>query len=905
MNVLINSRYCKLLFSIFISLLCNSSLYSQQSGIVWQKALLSNFDTTNSGIIFQGITTDSSNNIYFCQGLNNSDTSSSIISKFSPNGELLWRRTLLPNNQYQGLHTQFDYSAKILIDEDNNLIFYSKGYEVSTGNVLLLFKFDLNGNFISKGGLPITVNNSTSIKMGVHVDNGNIYFPIYDEMIDTGRLKIYCFDKNFNFLNTKTFEFYKSTHGTLVSANNIRISIQDSLLTVISSDVNPDYTELRCVGLFNNKNNLYYTENSYKPLNNMFKRGNQYIAFGGNGFIKFDTAGNKVFEYYNESCYGFNLDNDYLNFSVVYYSTNFIPIPILTVHNRYNIFTDSIYSFSPAIPQSVSAISFLIERSGINFYSSGIIQDDTINQFNGIRTYFFSKLDSLGNTLDYFYSTTTNPGWTQDRLVTCIDRDKNIVSFQSLRKPADSTPVKIFNYISKGSFNRIANLNGTCYFDENNNCIRDSTENAIPNNIVHLMPEDIYTSTDNNGRYSFTKLEGNANIEIIPINNNALCDTQKTIPCFGNIIFDSLDFGYKPNQNLFCSASIHNFVARPGFYPKVCCFVNNKNPFTIYNVYFTVLLDSAFQYINSDFIADSIIGNTLYYHLDSIQPNNFKKVFIGTYLPPTVPLGYNFIHQIQLETQTKIYRCFIKDTTTGITVGSYDPNDKIVEPIGKGQNNLVSNNSKLKYTIRFQNTGNDTAFNIKIIDEIDKNLDLNTFSIIASSHPMIFKLENRLAKFYFNNILLIDSNKSQDLSKGFIEFSILPKQNIDGAKIYNKADIYFDYNTPITTNTTYITIGDYIEPKISLPFNMTIYPNPNPNADLNIKLDILQKDNYTVNITDFTGRIIYTLISNYELPEGSHKYKIDLSQLSSGMYFIKIKSNKYKYNLSRKLLVTS
>ena len=131
----------KILLPFLFFVLFFSNVFSQSSGIVWEKELSTNTDTSNSGVIFQGITTDSLNNIYLCYSLNGSDTTSSIISKFSPYGELLWRRTLLSNNQYQGIYTQFDYRAKLFIDHDGNLVFCSKGYDSVTDNHLLLFKF--------------------------------------------------------------------------------------------------------------------------------------------------------------------------------------------------------------------------------------------------------------------------------------------------------------------------------------------------------------------------------------------------------------------------------------------------------------------------------------------------------------------------------------------------------------------------------------------------------------------------------------------------------------------------------------------------------------------------------------------------------------------------------------------
>lgn len=43
----------------------------------------------------------------------------------------------------------------------------------------------------------------------------------------------------------------------------------------------------------------------------------------------------------------------------------------------------------------------------------------------------------------------------------------------------------------------------------------------------------------------------------------------------------------------------------------------------------------------------------------------------------------------------------------------------------------------LEYLIRFQNTGNDTAFTVKILNLIDTTkLELSSFEFVASSHPV-------------------------------------------------------------------------------------------------------------------------------------------------------------------------
>ncbi|MCK6694655.1 MAG: T9SS type A sorting domain-containing protein [Thermoanaerobaculia bacterium] len=144
-------------------------------------------------------------------------------------------------------------------------------------------------------------------------------------------------------------------------------------------------------------------------------------------------------------------------------------------------------------------------------------------------------------------------------------------------------------------------------------------------------------------------------------------------------------------------------------------------------------------------------------------------------------------------------------------VGPYDPNDKTPSPLGWGAEHLIRNNTLIEYHIRFQNTGTDTAFTVVVRDTLSPNLDLASVRPGASSHPYRFEMApGRVLKFTFDNIMLPDSNVNEKASHGFIQFSVEQSDkplNPVGTVIENKAAIYFDYNTPILTNTVLHTIG--------------------------------------------------------------------------------------------------
>lgn len=148
------------------------------------------------------------------------------------------------------------------------------------------------------------------------------------------------------------------------------------------------------------------------------------------------------------------------------------------------------------------------------------------------------------------------------------------------------------------------------------------------------------------------------------------------------------------------------------------------------------------------------------------------------------------------------------ESTCNPFFGSYDPNDKRAIPTGIGMENNIQRNWELDYNIRFQNTGNDTAFLVVLRDTISEHLDLATLNVRSGSHQYSYEINpERELKITFANIQLPDSTTNLDESQGYLEYSISPKSDVPfGSLIENTAYIYFDYNAPIITNTVFHTI---------------------------------------------------------------------------------------------------
>ena len=224
-------------------------------------------------------------------------------------------------------------------------------------------------------------------------------------------------------------------------------------------------------------------------------------------------------------------------------------------------------------------------------------------------------------------------------------------------------------------------------------------------------------------------------------------------------------------------------------------------------------------------------------------------------------------------------------------IGAFDPNDKAAFPKGYGTEHYIKKNTDIEYKIRFQNTGTDTAFKVVIIDTLSENVDVSTFRVGTSSHDYKLVLRNQEVKFIFNDIQLVDSFKNEPLSHGFITYKIEQKADLaDGNQIFNRAGIYFDFNDPIITNTTYHEIGtDFMDiinntESSTVLLSSQVYPHPMTSQSF-IKLDSELQQEVQLRIIDAHGRTI-RLQSQY-----GNLIPIYRDGLVNGMYYYEVRTD--------------
>ena len=213
---------------------------------------------------------------------------------------------------------------------------------------------------------------------------------------------------------------------------------------------------------------------------------------------------------------------------------------------------------------------------------------------------------------------------------------------------------------------------------------------------------------------------------------------------------------------------------------------------------------------------------------------------------------------------------------------AYDPNDKRVLPMGLGNENYtLFDDSLLTYTIRFQNTGNDYARNIRITDTLSEQLDLTTFRVLNSSFPVLTSIDGRNIEFSFRDIYLPDSTNNEPGSHGFVTYEIETLSNLlEEQAIENEAHIYFDFNPPIVTNTTKNTMVSMYPEILSVSNkNLDVRLKPNPAQNYFEIINNSKDQIRELQVLNHQG-VLITAIRNAE--------QVDVSALSSGFYLVKI-----------------
>lgn len=377
----------------------------------------------------------------------------------------------------------------------------------------------------------------------------------------------------------------------------------------------------------------------------------------------------------------------------------------------------------------------------------------------------------------------------------------------------------------------LGTVRGNVFRDDNANCVRDPNEPGLQGWTVRLNPGSRYTTTDSAGNYFLSFLPpGTYTLsEVLKTNWTQTCPAA---PGTHTVVLDSgqtisgKNFGNRPIANVQdLAATVGGGIARPGFQKFYGIRYDNKGTVDVPNATVKFYLAAPTTHEQASPGGTYNPAGYVQWNLGTVAAGSTGWLWERVRIQPSTPLNTPLTTSVLIEPLTgDANPADNRDWETQIVRGSFDPNDKAVTPSG-----TIQRTDTLQYTIRFQNTGTDTAFNIRVVDSLNANLDIATFIPAGASHPYTYNLGQGTVEFAFNNILLPDSNVNEPGSHGFVKFKIRPLSTAGGGTaITNRAGIYFDFNAPVITNTVTNTI-----------FGYTVYPGDANNDGIVDVRDIL------------------------------------------------------------------
>lgn len=299
----------------------------------------------------------------------------------------------------------------------------------------------------------------------------------------------------------------------------------------------------------------------------------------------------------------------------------------------------------------------------------------------------------------------------------------------------------------------------------------------------------------------------------------------------------------------------------------------------------TVDLDDLSTFVYADPAPTSVSGGIVTWYFPNMQPTHQRGIHLVVHLP-----GSDFVGQPlhDVITATALVGGTPMMTATmhyePILLCAVDPNDKQVSPTGVGPDHLTPVGSELFYMVRFQNTGNAPAHNVTILDTLDTDLDPTSLRVLGSSHTFYALLQpDGVLRFSFPNINLPDSGSDMAGSQGFVRFAIKHLEGpAEGTVLNNTADIYFDNNAPIITNTTVntLTYGEVTavaESTAPEPDGILVFPNP-AQGNATVHLGELLQGRVDIQLYNAAGTLVRqisrrsntVLLERGDLPVGTY-----------------------------------
>lgn len=378
-------------------------------------------------------------------------------------------------------------------------------------------------------------------------------------------------------------------------------------------------------------------------------------------------------------------------------------------------------------------------------------------------------------------------------------------------------------------------MSGYVHHDENQDCLRQSMEYGIQgmrikddfdydDDIIYFSGNpNRYVTSDNNGYYQFPLVRDTGNFTIL---HRWSSNQMLQFSCVDSIFYDVRDsVNYhlaNSNFSVWADSLCSDFDLTSARASRRICssgqiklFFHNRGLLTEYDQSIKIKTDGKLIIDTITTNIDTIISGEYYF-----SPVH-RDISVGRSIQFSIPDSVScdaqlndvacIYTELELERPCDPLNSILYDTICVVLTNSYDPND--IVGLVDGEHACYDPNSttqNITYTVRFQNTGNDTAYNVTILDTLGTQFDVKSLKFLYKSHNYEYQLlEDSILRIAFNDINLLDTSwyLSPEMTEGFIQFQLdgnFEKHEL----IENRVGIYFDANDPIITNTSSISICD-------------------------------------------------------------------------------------------------
>lgn len=441
--------------------------------------------------------------------------------------------------------------------------------------------------------------------------------------------------------------------------------------------------------------------------------------------------------------------------------------------------------------------------------------------------------------------------------------------------------------------NPCGSLDGAVYVDFNADCVQDVSDVPYPNRVLEVQPGNHYCFTDAAGQYATELFYGSYDAHVAnAVDYNTLCPAVVPAPFTLNGFTPTatIDFALESITGPDMYAYTASTTPRPGFPLTYGVYAVNNGAYTFGPFDVTLAYDPVLTFVSSSPAPTVNTPGFLQWSLAGLAPFTFEAIGVQMVVPPNPGLIGTYLDATVSVLPVPADAVPANDSylITRMVVGAYDPNDKQAVTSSRLSTTqyFLDADEHIDYTIRFQNTGNAAAINVELVDTLSPLLDIGTLEVLAASHPFTVQLRHdTVLSFRFDNIMLPDSTSDPLGSQGFASFRIAPKSTFAlGEVVANNADIYFDFNPPIRTNTVEL-VADFTTgiAVVDARERISVMPNPASDAVTLVADAVLQPQR--ILLRSSTGQVL----RDVPWPGGDVRAVLDLSRLATGLYAVEVR----------------